>query len=109
MTSEILVSTDTGDGLLSVRTNPLAEPILTHWSRVMHICVDKLTFIGLDNGLSPSRRQAIIWTSTGILLIGLLGTNFSEIVIEILTVSLKKMHLKVSFRNGGCFVLASMW
>ena len=26
------------------------------------ICVGKLTIIGSDNGLSPGRRQAIIWT-----------------------------------------------
>ena len=42
--------------------------ILTHWGRGTHICVDKL--IGSDNGLSPARRQAIIWTNAGILLIG---------------------------------------
>ena len=42
-----------------------------------HICVSKLTNIGSDNGLSPGRRQAIIWTNAGILLIGPLGTNFS--------------------------------
>ena len=48
-----------------------------------HIYVNKLTTIGSDNGLSPDRRQAIIWTNAGILLIGLLGTNFSEIFIEI--------------------------
>ena len=36
-----------------------------------------------DNGLSPGRRQAIIWTNAGMLLIGPLGTNFSEILIEI--------------------------
>ena len=35
---------------------------LTHWGRVTHICVNKLTIIDSDNGLSPSRRQAIIWT-----------------------------------------------
>ena len=34
-----------------------------------HIWVSKLTIIGSDNGLSPSRRQAIIWTNAGILLI----------------------------------------
>ena len=34
-----------------------------------HICVGKLTIIGSDNGLSPGRRQAIIWTNDGILLI----------------------------------------
>ena len=38
---------------------------------------------GSDNGLSPGWRQAIIWTNAGILLIGPLGTNFSEILIEI--------------------------
>ena len=43
-----------------------------------HICVNKLAIIGSDNGLSPGRRQAIIWNNAGILLIGPLGTNFSE-------------------------------
>ena len=61
-----------------------------------HICVSKLTIIGSDNGLSPDRRQAIIWTNAGILLIGPLGANFSEILIEILAFSFKKMDLKVS-------------
>ena len=69
---------------------------LIHWGRVTHICINKLTIIGSDNGLSPGRRQAIIWTSAGILLIGPLGTNFSEILIEIQTFSLKKIHLKMS-------------
>ena len=57
--------------------------ILTHWGRVTHICVNELTIIGSDNGLSPCRRQAIIWTNARILLIGPLGTNLSEILIEI--------------------------
>ena len=69
---------------------------LTHWGRVTHICVSKLTIIGSDNGLSPGRRQAIIWTNAGILLIGPLGTNFSEILIGIKTFSFTKMHLKMS-------------
>ena len=50
----------------------------THWGRVTHICVGKLTIKGSDNGLSPERRQAIIWTNTGILLIGPLGTTFKH-------------------------------
>ena len=50
-------------------TNAHASPALTHWGRVTHICVSKLTIIGSDNGLSPVRRQAIIWTYAGILLI----------------------------------------
>ena len=37
-----------------------------------HICVSKLTIIGSDNGLSPGRHQAIIWTNAGIMLIGTL-------------------------------------
>ena len=69
-------------------------------------CVSKLTIIGSDNGLSPDRRQAIIWTNAGLLLIGPVGTNFSEILIEILAFSFKKTRLKVSsakrrpFRHG---------
>ena len=34
-----------------------------------HICVGNLVIISSDNGLSPGRRQAIIWTNDGILLI----------------------------------------
>ena len=56
---------------------------LTHWGQVTHLSVGKLTIIGSNNGFSPKRRQAIIWTNAGILLIGPLGTNFSEILIEI--------------------------
>ena len=62
----------------------------------MHICVRKLATIGSDNGLSSGRRQAIITTNAGILLIGPLGTNFSEILIEIYTFAFKKVHLRVS-------------
>ena len=74
---------------------------LTHWGRVMHICVSKLTFIGSDNGLAP----AIIWTNAGLLLIGPLGTNFGEIFIEVLTFSFKKMRLKVSSAKRRPFCL----
>ena len=69
---------------------------LTHWGRVTHLCVSKLTIIGSDNGLSPGRRQAIIWTNAGILLIRTLGTNFSEMLSEIRAFSFKKMHFKMS-------------
>ena len=61
-----------------------------------HICVSKSTVIASDNDLSPDRRQAIIWTNAGILQIGLLRTNFSEILMEIQTFSFRKMHLKRS-------------
>ena len=69
---------------------------LTHWGRVTHICVSKLIIIGSDNGLSPDRRQAIIWTNAGLLLIGPLWPNFSKILIGIHTFAFIKMDLKVS-------------
>ena len=65
------------------RIRPWLSPRLTHWGQVTHISVSDLTIIGSDNGLSPSRRQAIIWTNVGILLMRPIGTNFSEILIEI--------------------------
>ena len=68
---------------------------LTYWGRVMHLCVGNLIIISSDDGLLPGRCLAIIWTNAGILLIDLQGTNFSEIVIKILTFSFKKMHLKI--------------
>ena len=49
--------------------------------------------------------MAIIWTNAGILLIGPLGTNISEILGEIRTFSLKKMHLKMSSGNWRLFCL----
>ena len=70
-----------------------------------HICVSKITIIVSDNGLSPGRRQAIIRTNAGLLLIGPLGTNFSEILIEILTFSFKKMRFKVSSAKRRPFCL----
>ena len=78
---------------------------LTHWGRVTHICVNKLTIIDSDNGLSPDRRQAIIWTNAGILLIGPLGTNFGETLIGIHIFSIKEMQLKMSSANWRPFCL----
>ena len=88
-------------------------PSLTHWGWVTHICVFNLTIIGSDNGLSPGRRQAIIRTNVGILLIGPLGTNFSEILIGIQAFSFKKMHVKMSSAKWRPFCLClnvlNMW
>ena len=80
---------------------------LTHWGRVTHICVGKLTTIASDDGLAPSSRQAIIWTNDGILLIGPSGTNFSDrpISIKIHIFSFKKMHLKMWSGNWQPFCL----
>ena len=68
------------------------ENALIHWCRVTHICVSKLTTFGSDNGLSPGRHQAIIWTNAGMIL----GTNCSEILSKIHALSFKKRRLKMS-------------
>ena len=78
---------------------------LTHWGRVTHICVSKFINIHSDNG----RRQAIIWASAGILLIGSLGTNFSEMVIEIYIFSFKKMHLKMLSVKVAAILSRGRW
>ena len=78
---------------------------INHWGRVTQICVGKLTIIGSDNGLLPWRRQAIIWTNAGILLIRPLGRNFSEIWIGIQTFSFKKKYLKMSSAKWRPFCL----
>ena len=54
-----------------------------------HLCVSELTIIDSDNGLSPGRRQAIIGINDGILLIGPLERNFSEMLNEIKTYSVE--------------------
>ena len=71
--------------------------LLTHWGQMTHIWVSNLTIIGSENGLSPCQRQAIIWTYDGILLIGPLGTNFSEILIEIHKFSFRFHHVSNNF------------
>ena len=68
----------------------------THWGRVTHIYVSKISSIVSDNGLSPDRRQAIIWNNAEILLFRTPGINFSRILIQINTFSFKEMHLKMS-------------
>ena len=61
--------------------------------------------LGSRQILSKLRRQAIIWTNAGILLIGPIGINFSGILFEIITFSVKKMCLKVSFAKWRPFCL----
>ena len=56
------------------------------------------TIIGSDNGLSPPRRQAIIWTNDGLLLIRTFGRNFSEIAIKLQ----KNFLIENTFENVSC-------
>ena len=95
--------------LTLISVSQLISPDLTSphptTSYLTHICVGNLTIIGSDNGLSPGRRQAIIRTNAGILLIGPLGTNFNENLIGIHSFSFKKMHLKMSSGKWRPFCL----
>ena len=58
------------------------------------MCASKLTIIRSYNGLSPGQHQVII--SAGILLVGPLGTNFSEILILIYIFSFENIVWKVA-------------
>ena len=50
-----------------MQTNFIAyRRYLTHWGRVMYICVSKLTIIGSENALLPGWCKAIIWTNAWI-------------------------------------------
>ena len=86
-------------------TKAMSSYPLTNWGQVTHIYDGYLTIIGSVNGLSPGRRQAIIWINAGIFLIGPLGINFSEILIEIKTFSFNKMRLNVSSAKRRPFCL----
>ena len=100
--SSMRVTTSVNHSSLAIQSDRLQ---LTHWGRVTHICVSKLYIVASDNGLSPVRRQAIIWTNAGILLIGPWGKNFSEILIDIHTFSFKKIDLKMSSAKWRPFCL----
>ena len=94
ISGEILETSWRYEAVGSKETNGLPPPLdidgLTYWGRVTHICVSELTIIGSDNGLSPGWHLAIIWTNARILLIGPLGTNLNEILIEIHTFHSRK-------------------
>ena len=55
----------------------------------------KLSIIGLDNGFSPVRRQAIIWTSDEVLSITHLASSSYGINILSKMSTYKKQHLPV--------------
>ena len=69
------------------------------------MCASKLSTIGPDNGLSPGRCEAIIWTNAAILLIRILGTNFNEMLSETHLFSFKEMHFKMSSAKWRHFYL----
>ena len=80
----------------------LIKEHLTYWGRVTPVCISNLTINRSDNSLSPGRRQAIIRTNAGMLLIGPLVTNLSEILIEIHTFLIQEN----AFHNVVCKMVA---
>ena len=60
----------------------LGETCLTHWGRVMHICVRKLTTIGSDNGFvpwtEPSHYLNQCWYIVNWTLRNMIQLNFSR-------------------------------
>ena len=85
---------------------PVEVLVVNSLSWVTHICISKIIIIGSYNGLLPGRHQAIIQTNAGILLIGPLGINFSEISVKLNTFSFKKMHLKMLSAKQRLFRLS---
>ena len=79
--------------------------VITHWGRVTHIYVSRPDDHGSDNGLSPIRRQAIIWTNEDILSIRPRATHFNGILFGIQKFSFKKMHFKISSTKWRPFCL----
>ena len=73
------------------------------YNMVICLRLDVLTihnWIDLNSSQPPVRRHAITWNNAGILSIGPLGTNFSEIRIGILSFSFEI----VVCHHGGHFV-----
>ena len=84
--------------------------VLIHWDRVKHICATNLGHRWFRWWLVAWRRQAIICTNDGLLLIWPLGTNFVENLIGIYPFSLEKMHLKMSsVRNWPLCLGLNVW
>ena len=81
---------------------------LTHWGRVTHICVSKLTIMGSDSSLSPglpapSHYLNQWWNIVNWTLIK--STNFSEILIVIYTSTFKKLQFTMSSGKWRPFCL----
>ena len=83
---------------------------LSHWGRVTHICISKLTIIVSDNGLSPNQRQAIIWANDGCNIVHwALGNELQWNLNRNLHIFIQEnLFEKYRLENFGHFVSASM-
>ena len=76
----------------------------------MHIYVGELCQFGSDNGLSPGRRPAIIWTSADILSVKPQGPYFKEIIFDVQIFSFKEMQFKMPLAKWLPFCLGfNVW
>ena len=74
-----------------------------------YICFSELDGFSPGNCSSPVRRQAITWANADLLSIRCLGTNFSEILIEVRTSSVREMHLKLSSAKMAAILSRGWW
>ena len=81
--------------------------LLTHWGRMVHICVGNLTIIGSDNGLLPDQCQANIRINGGILWIEPLGTNSVKFQSKFMHFHSRKCIWKCCLQNDVYFISVS--
>ena len=97
-------SIGSGNGL-ALALNELAQWV--SWWRI-YASLNKAN-IDSDNDLSPVWCQAIMWTNSSSLLIGLLAAYFSEISIKIETFYPRKYISNCRLPNGGHFISDSVY
>ena len=81
---------------------------LQHVRFCIHASVNWV-IISTGNGLALVRRQAITWTYASLLSIGLLGMDYCELWIGILSFSFKKRHLNMSSAKMAAIVIMGRW
>ena len=84
---------------LHPRKGNTTKHYLTHWGRMTHISVSKLSIIGSDNGF-VAWLSSHYYTNAEKLLIQTSGTNFIEISDEMHAFSFNTMRLKTSFAKS---------
>ena len=67
----------------------------------LYICLNALNQYWSGDGLPLVRCQAITWANAGLLSVGTLPINFSEIGTKIQNLLYLKMHLKSRLQKGG--------
>ena len=102
------ISTQIGENKNLTKLEHLGSKIYK-WLLSIHLYMIKKIYSPFYQTYTPVRRQAITWTYAGLLSIGLLGTNFSEIWIWILSFSFKKMHSKLSSVKMSAILSRGRW